>query len=129
MNPRRLERVHVLKTMKFGFGRFIGLNDEDAPQLLARQSKQDLGVDGERYGISTRLIARPGVSVADLAIAAVRKSISLRIADDRELARWCCRAGLSMLTNRLRTWLIDSDWIVRLTASNVRAVVSPPPPR
>jgi 3-oxoacyl-[acyl-carrier-protein] synthase III len=60
-------------TMKYGFGRFVGLDADDAPQLLVRMSKRELGVDGERYGISTRLIARPAVTVADLASAVVQK--------------------------------------------------------
>ncbi len=59
--------------MKYGFGRFVGLDGDDAPELLARMSKRELGVDGERYGIFTRLIARPGVTVADLASEVVRK--------------------------------------------------------
>ncbi len=85
MIPRRTDRVRVSITMKFGFGRFVGLSDDDVPQLLARRSKEDLGVDGERYGIATRLIARPGVSVADLATAVVRKSLDLGVANDREI--------------------------------------------
>ena len=46
---------------------------EDAPRLLARMSTQDLGIDGQRYGIVTRLIARPEASVVDLATAVLQK--------------------------------------------------------
>ncbi len=56
-----------------GFDRFVGLEVEDAPRLLARMSTQDLGIDGQRYGIVTRLIARPEASVVDLAAAVVQK--------------------------------------------------------
>ena len=56
-----------------GFGRFVGLYEDDVPQLLQRMSREELGVDGERYGVVTRTIARPAVSVADLAVAVCRK--------------------------------------------------------
>ena len=56
-----------------GFDRFVGLEVEDAPRLLARMSTQDLGIDGQRYGIATRLIARPEASVVDLATAVMQK--------------------------------------------------------
>lgn len=94
MISRRTERVHVLIDMNFGFGRFVALNEQDAPQLLARYSKQDLGIDGERYGISTRLIARPGVTVADLAVAVVSKWLSLGVASD-------CEIGAVVLSSRI----------------------------
>lgn len=55
------------------FGRFVGLNERDAPALLERMSSSDLPVAGDRYGIVTRLIARRGVEVADLAVAVLRK--------------------------------------------------------
>lgn len=56
-----------------GFGRFVALEEQDAPRLLGRLSKRELPVDGERYGVFSRLIARPGVSVVDLAEAVLRK--------------------------------------------------------
>ncbi len=59
----------------YGFDRFIRLDQDDAPDLLARMSKDQLGIDGERYGIFSRLIARPQATVADLACAVVQKLI------------------------------------------------------
>jgi 3-oxoacyl-[acyl-carrier-protein] synthase III len=55
------------------FGRFIPLSEVDAPSLLTRMSSRELPVDGERYGVCTRLIARHGVQVADLAAAVLGK--------------------------------------------------------
>jgi 3-oxoacyl-[acyl-carrier-protein] synthase-3 len=60
-------------TTTYGFDRFIRLDADDAPDLLARMSKDDLGIDGERYGILSRLIARPKATVADLACAVTEK--------------------------------------------------------
>jgi 3-oxoacyl-[acyl-carrier-protein] synthase III len=56
-----------------GFRRFVALDEHDAPDLLVRMSKEHLPVDGERYGVVSRLIARPGVEVVDLAVAAIEK--------------------------------------------------------
>lgn len=56
-----------------GFDRFIRLDAEDAPDLLARMSKDELGIDGERYGIFSRLFARPQATVVDLASAVTEK--------------------------------------------------------
>jgi beta-ketoacyl ACP synthase len=53
--------------------RFVGLDECDAPQLLRRMTADDLPVDGERYGVLSRLIALPGVSVVGLAEAALGK--------------------------------------------------------
>ena len=58
---------------RIAFGRFVGLNEHDAPSLLQRMSSDDLPVAGDRYGIATRLIARPNASVADLAAAVLKK--------------------------------------------------------
>jgi 3-oxoacyl-[acyl-carrier-protein] synthase-3 len=80
--------------MKYGFGRFVGLDAEDAPELLARMSKRELGIDGERYGISTRLIARPAVTVADLAVAVVGKLM-------RRCAASNSRLGALVLSSRI----------------------------
>jgi len=55
------------------FSRFVALDEHDAPALLARMSKHDLHVDGERYGVFTRLIARPAVTPADLGVAVLQK--------------------------------------------------------
>lgn len=55
------------------FGRFVSLTEKDAPKLLARVTKNELGIDGERYGIMSRLIARPDATVPDLAVALVDK--------------------------------------------------------
>jgi 3-oxoacyl-[acyl-carrier-protein] synthase III len=57
----------------YGFDRFVGLDADDAPDLLARMSKRELGVDGERYGINSRLLARPHVKVVDLATSVMEK--------------------------------------------------------
>jgi 3-oxoacyl-[acyl-carrier-protein] synthase-3 len=56
-----------------GFRRFESLNEQDAPDLLQRMTKSDLPVDGQRYGILSRLIALPDTSVADLAERVTRK--------------------------------------------------------
>ena len=55
------------------FGRFVALDERDAPALLMRMSHRDLPVDGRRYGVLTRLIARHGVHVPDLAVAVLKK--------------------------------------------------------
>lgn len=68
-----------------GFFRFIAIDEHDAPELLARMSKEQLPADGERYGILSRLIARPGVQVVDLAVAAVEKLCRICRIDAREL--------------------------------------------
>jgi len=68
-----------------GFRRFVALDEHDAPELLVRMSKEQLPVDGERYGIVSRLIARPGVQVMDLAVAAIEKLCRSCRIDSREL--------------------------------------------
>ena len=60
-------------TTDVGFRRFVALDEHDAPDLCVRMSKEQLPLDGERYGVVSRLIARPGVEVADLAVAAIEK--------------------------------------------------------
>jgi 3-oxoacyl-[acyl-carrier-protein] synthase-3 len=60
-------------TRQIGLGRFVGLSERDAPDLLQRMSSRDLPVEGERYGVVTRLIAKPGVGVVDLTVAVLRK--------------------------------------------------------
>ena len=60
-------------TERIAFGRFVALHERDAPSLLQRMSSRDLPVEGDRYGIVTRLIARPRAEVADLAAAVLRK--------------------------------------------------------
>ncbi|MBB73082.1 MAG: hypothetical protein CMJ75_01070 [Planctomycetaceae bacterium] len=59
-----------------GFTRFVKLTERDAPQLLQRMRDADLAVSGKRYGVASRLIARPTASVADLATATCRKLLS-----------------------------------------------------
>ena len=56
-----------------GFGTFVALEEMDAPQLFQRMSNSELRVDGLRYGIHSRLIARPGTRVEDLARATLDK--------------------------------------------------------
>jgi 3-oxoacyl-[acyl-carrier-protein] synthase III len=60
-------------TKHITFGRFVAINENDAPALLQRMSSRDLPVAGDRYGVVTRLIARPDVEVADLACATLEK--------------------------------------------------------
>jgi 3-oxoacyl-[acyl-carrier-protein] synthase III len=55
------------------FGRFVGLDEHDSPSLLERMSNHDLPVDGSRYGITTRLIARGSAQISDLAVAVLKK--------------------------------------------------------
>jgi 3-oxoacyl-[acyl-carrier-protein] synthase-3 len=62
-----------MEISRFGFGRFVGLDEKDAPQLLQRMSKEELRIDGERYGVMTRMIARPGATVVDLGVAVTQK--------------------------------------------------------
>ena len=50
-----------------GFSQFVGLDEKDEPSLVQRMSSADLPVDGERYGVFTRLIAKESVTPADLA--------------------------------------------------------------
>lgn len=96
---------------RIGFGSFIGLHETDAPELLQRMSSGDLPVSGDRYGVHSRLIATPGTTVADLAVAVLEKVMKLtrlsvpeigavvlssRIEDpDRESQRMAERLGLS----------------------------------
>ena len=56
-----------------GFRRFIVMDESDAPALVERMTKRELPVDGERYGVVSRLIARRDATVVDLAAAAVQK--------------------------------------------------------
>lgn len=72
-------------TVPCGFGRFVGLYEDDAPQLLQRMSRDELGVDGERYGVVTRTFARPAVSVADLAVAVCRKLLQQRYSNQASI--------------------------------------------
>lgn len=60
------------------FDRFVALNERDAPSLLERMSSRDLPIDSQRYGILTRLIARPRVEVVDLAVAVLRKLLDTK---------------------------------------------------
>jgi 3-oxoacyl-[acyl-carrier-protein] synthase-3 len=77
-----------------GFHRFIALDEHDAPDLFVRMSKEQLHVNGERYGVVTRLIAKPDVAVVDLAVAAIEK-----------LCRTCClgppELGAIVLSSRI----------------------------
>jgi 3-oxoacyl-[acyl-carrier-protein] synthase-3 len=81
-------------TTTYGFDRFIRLDADDAPELLARMSKDDLGIDGERYGIFSRLIARPDATVVDLACAVVEKLM-------RECSGSCRDIGALVLSSRM----------------------------
>jgi 3-oxoacyl-[acyl-carrier-protein] synthase III len=56
-----------------GFLRFAGLTELNAPDLLQRMTNTDLPVDGQRYGIQSRLIARPSAGVCDLALRCLQK--------------------------------------------------------
>ncbi len=55
------------------FGRFVALTERDAPQLLARKTKAELGIDAERYGIRSRLVVRPDATLLGLATAVFEK--------------------------------------------------------
>jgi 3-oxoacyl-[acyl-carrier-protein] synthase III len=57
----------------FGFCHFVSLDEKDAPLLFQRMSNDNLRVDAQRYGISSRLIARPGVAIPDLAKLTIQK--------------------------------------------------------
>lgn len=56
-----------------GFSQFVALDERDVPELLVRMSKHDLHVDGERYGVFTRLIAKTEATPADLGVAVLKK--------------------------------------------------------
>jgi len=58
------------------FRRFVAIDEHDCPHLLKRLSAREIGLDTERYGIASRLIAGPGVSVQDLGIAALHKLLA-----------------------------------------------------
>ncbi len=60
-------------TEQIAFGRFVTLQEGDAPSLLERMSNRELSVEGDRYGVISRLIAKPGVEVSDLAVAVLGK--------------------------------------------------------
>ncbi len=74
-----------MQTIDASFGHFVGLNESDAPELLERMTSDDLPVSGDRYGIRSRLIARPKASVADLASATLKKLLSVEPDDATEL--------------------------------------------
>jgi len=63
-------------TPRPAFRRFVALDECDAPQLLQRMANHELQADGERYGIRTRLIAKPAVGVAHLAVAVLMKLLA-----------------------------------------------------
>lgn len=54
-------------------GKFVGIDDDDSPDLLTRMTNDALSMDSERYGIQSRLILNPGASLTDLAESMVRK--------------------------------------------------------
>ena len=56
-----------------GFSKFVALDEADAPHLLQRMTNEQLRVDGERYGVENRLIARPGVQITDLVRVVLEK--------------------------------------------------------
>jgi 3-oxoacyl-[acyl-carrier-protein] synthase-3 len=58
---------------RFAYRRFVALTEYDVPQLLARRSGRELDIEAEKYGIQSRLIARPEATITDLAAAAIDK--------------------------------------------------------
>jgi 3-oxoacyl-[acyl-carrier-protein] synthase-3 len=89
------------------FGRFVALNEQDSPSLLERMSHRDLPVDGSRYGVVTRLIARSGAEVADLAVAVLRKLLDTS----------ACPAQLGAIV--LSSRLADPDAVAREVAVRI----------
>jgi 3-oxoacyl-[acyl-carrier-protein] synthase-3 len=92
-----------------GFGRFVALDERDDPRLLERMSKHDLPVDGERYGVVSRLIARPGVSAVDLAASVLRK---LENESGSRMSEW----GGLVLSSRM----VDVEGAARGTAERLQ---------
>ena len=107
-------KATLLMSARIGFDRFIALNEYDVPGLFVRMSKEQLPVDGERYGVISRLIARPGVEVADLAAAAVEK-----------LCRTCSKApaelGAVVLSSRIREVQESAAAVVNRLAAKCEA--------
>jgi len=56
-----------------GYRRFVALTEVDAPHLFARMSNRELGIDAEKYGIKSRLFARPEATITELAAAVIDK--------------------------------------------------------
>ena len=52
-----------------GFGRFVSLTEQERPDLLHRVSSLGPNLESQRYGIVSRLVAKPNVSVAELGAA------------------------------------------------------------
>jgi len=99
---------------RVGFRRFVGLDEHDAPELLARMTKEDLPVDGERYGIASRLIVRSGVAVVDLAVAAIEKLCSACSVSPQEL-------GAVVLSSRICEVQESAATVVDRLAANCEA--------
>ena len=51
-------------------------------------------MDGERYGIRTRLIAKPAAGVTHLAVAVLEKLLATCQSPPGNWEVWCCQAGL-----------------------------------
>jgi 3-oxoacyl-[acyl-carrier-protein] synthase III len=70
---------------RLAYRRFVALTEEDVPHLLARMSGSELDIEAERYGIKSRLIARPAATIIDLAAAAIDKVCVVNAVPRREL--------------------------------------------
>lgn len=93
---------------RIGFGRFSSLDEQDAPQLLQRMSGEQLPVDGRRYGVDSRLIAKPSVEVVELAAAALSKLLAETGAKSR--------LGALVLSSRV----VDPTSVAREAAARLR---------
>ncbi len=98
-----------------GFSRFVGLNEDDAPHLLQRMSAETLPVDGERYGVDTRLIARDEVSPADLGTAVLQKLLRTLSMDHDEV-------GAVVLSSRIVPVQEAAEEIVQRLSLNAQAL-------
>ena len=97
-----------------GFKRFVALTEVDAPKLLERMSNQDLRVDGERYGITTRLIAKPNTTVAQLGVAVLQRLCEVSGLEPEKL-------GAIVLSSRIRDVEQSADEIIRRSRINCEA--------
>lgn len=98
-----------------GLGPFVALLETDAPELLERMSEGDLPVDGQRYGVVSRLIARRDVSVVNLAEAALRKLARVTGVGPE------CWAAI-VLSSRLVQVQSAAERLVQRLATNARGV-------
>lgn len=102
---------------RVGFGPFVALDEHDAPRLLARMSSRQLGIDSEKYGIRSRLIARPAATVIDLAAAVIDKLCAVTGVERHDLG------GIVLSSRQFEIERLAAQLAERLeTGSEVRGI-------